>query len=113
MGHHGIPGPGGSLGECAVCGESFIKEILLDESIAPFNLSYVNDTLYAHNPDCVAILKTAFAAVDKVKDKGFKVVANTLQEGLPEGPLKKALVESINKAETDVPDFYRTHFDGK
>lgn len=34
----GMPGPGGSLGECTICGESFIVEMLMSESASEFSL---------------------------------------------------------------------------
>jgi hypothetical protein len=52
----GIPGIGGSLGECAICGNPFIMEILLGEKISSFTLKGVENTLYGHK-NCMPLLK--------------------------------------------------------
>lgn len=38
MNSHGIPGPGSSLGQCALCGETFMKEIMLGQSVQTGNI---------------------------------------------------------------------------
>jgi hypothetical protein len=48
MSHFGIPGPGGSLGECAICGKDFLLEILTGAKVKTFQVSDVTQTLYAH-----------------------------------------------------------------
>jgi diadenosine tetraphosphate (Ap4A) HIT family hydrolase len=37
-----MPGLGGSLGECVICGKPFLKEILCGENIALLTLASVN-----------------------------------------------------------------------
>lgn len=94
------------MGECAVCGESFMKEVLMNlcsldkGNIQSFDISFIQQTLYAHAPDCVNKLKDAFKAMKRAP-KGFRNDMLALHDSLPEGPLKKALKESIDKAETD------------
>jgi len=49
---YGMPGPGGSLGECALCGKPFIAEILLGKRVKSFTTDGCNQTLYGHD-DCM------------------------------------------------------------
>lgn len=92
MSHWGIPGPGGSMGKCAVCGEDFaagvVKDLCgLDSGIQEFSVGFVNDTLYAHDPDCVDAMKLAFKEGEPEKVYGK----------LPDGPLKECLEEALKK----------------
>ena len=48
MNAYGMPGPGGSLGECALCGECFIKEILFGENVSSFRMGGVTQELFGH-----------------------------------------------------------------
>lgn len=52
----GLPGIGGSLGQCAVCGKPFLAELLLGEGTFPFDVTGCSQTLHAHK-DCVPVLK--------------------------------------------------------
>ncbi len=54
----GMPGPGGSLGKCAVCGENFLAEIILGQTVPSFELEGVNNQLFAHKR-CLPIAKKA------------------------------------------------------
>lgn len=57
LNHVGIPGIGGSLGECQICGENFLTEILTGTKVATFGISMApNQTLYAHQK-CLPLLK--------------------------------------------------------
>jgi hypothetical protein len=44
----GMPGIGGSLGCCALCGDSFLLQIITGEKIVPLEIEGVNNQLYAH-----------------------------------------------------------------
>ena len=94
------------MGECAICGESFMKEVLLElcdigeGNIQSFDISFIQQTLYAHAPDCVNTLKNAFKAMKKAGE-GFRDHMLALHDNLPKGPLKQSLKEAIDKAETD------------
>ena len=90
--HHGMPGPGGSMGTCSVCGENFLVGIIRDlaglkSGIAPASVGFVEGTIYVHAPKCVDAINTAFTDHEddprKVCDK------------LPEGPLKTVLTKAI------------------
>lgn len=50
--HFGMPGPGGSLGQCALCGDTFLKEILLGQTVSAIEVDGCSHTLYAHK-DCL------------------------------------------------------------
>lgn len=45
----GMPGPGGSLGQCALCGDPFLTEILLGKKVKSFTAGGSNQTLYGHD----------------------------------------------------------------
>lgn len=49
MDHYGMPGPGGSLGKCALCGEPFLSEILLGASVKSFRQAGSSTTFYGHD----------------------------------------------------------------
>ena len=68
----GMPGPGGSIGQCAICGKPFLAEILLWKTVKSFSVNGCDQTLFGHDK-CLNDLK-------KVK----------VWKELPEGPLRKA-----------------------
>lgn len=71
----GMPGPGGSLGWCAICGKPFLLEILMNKTVKSFEVDGCDNTLFAH----AACLKSL------PKDGNFDVL--TLP---PESPLRQA-----------------------
>ena len=44
----GMPGPGGSLGTCALCGKPFLTEILLGRVVKQFEIPQCAQRLFAH-----------------------------------------------------------------
>ncbi len=46
--HFGMPGPGGSLGTCAVCGKPFLSEVLLGKRPVSFQIAQSPQTFHAH-----------------------------------------------------------------
>lgn len=75
----GMPGPGGSLGQCAICGHTFLAEILLGKIVPSFKISASNQTLFAHQM-CLP------------KDGEFDILT------LPEtSPLRRAFEEAKSK----------------
>jgi hypothetical protein len=50
--HFGMPGPGGSLGKCALCGNAFLSEVLFGKRVKSFSVDGCNQTLYGHK-DCL------------------------------------------------------------
>ena len=74
----GVPGPGGSLGECALCGESFVREVLTGRAVHFIEIPGIKEELCLHK-GCVETLEAA-------RGKGW--------EGLPEGPLRRAYAEA-------------------
>jgi hypothetical protein len=78
------------MGTCAVCGESFAAGVLKDlcgmpSGIKEFSVGFSNDTLYAHDPECVDKIKEAF-------DSGDPQAGH---DKLPDGPLKKCLDKAL------------------
>lgn len=49
----GMPGIGASLGQCALCGDSFVIECCLGKKVIPFTFEGCENTLYAHET-CIA-----------------------------------------------------------
>jgi len=92
-GHYGMPGPGGSMGRCAVCGDTFIGGVVLDmmgmdNGIVSFSVGFIEQTLYCHAPKCKDILKVAFTA-------GVDGDSAAVMEELPDGPLKEAMAKAL------------------
>ena len=49
MNPYGMPGIGGSLGKCALCGDPFLTEILLGKKVHSFTMPGVKNTLFGHD----------------------------------------------------------------
>ena len=81
----GCPGIGGSLGQCALCGESFVVEVCLGLPVKPFKFTNCEDTLYGH-----------VKCIDQIGDKEFDVL--TLP---PKSPLRRAYERGV----TSEPQF--------
>lgn len=80
MKHVGIPGPGGSLGQCAVCGKSFVTETLLNKAPESFTMTaFPRQMLYCHDK-CKPPLQAAMKAND------YKV--------LPDGPIRQVFAKT-------------------
>jgi hypothetical protein len=77
---YGIPGVGGSLGMCAVCGESFAAELMLHKAVDAIRISVVDASLPVHEECGALVLKISAADSDWRK--------------LPEGPLREAFQEA-------------------
>jgi len=80
MKYWGMPGPGGSLGKCAVCGKPFLVEILMGQPVQSFKIKGIAEMLYAHQK-CADLLK-------KIMDSDAKDWRE-----LPGGPLRTAFEE--------------------
>lgn len=79
----GMPGIGGSLGQCALCGENFLMEILMGQKVYPFEIDGIDQTLYAHK-----------ACFNKYKGK--------TDPELPVGSPLRAAVEKARAAKENV-----------
>ena len=84
----GMPGPGGSLGQCAVCGDSFVQEVLLNEPVKTIGMEAFKEELCVHQK-CIESLEHA-------RDNG--------RETLPDGPIRKAYSEMAAKLESSPVD---------
>ena len=76
MAYRGIanmPGPGGSLGMCALCGEGFILEILLGQNVATIEINGMDKDVCLHRK-CLVVLEK--------NGPDWRT--------LPEGPLRRA-----------------------
>ena len=82
-GHWGIPGPGGSLGKCAICGDSFVAEVFLNKPVESFGVQGIEQTLYCHEK-CRPLLEAA--------KNDWKM--------LPDGPLRIVFAEHAEKIAT-------------
>lgn len=83
--HFGVPGIGGSLGKCAVCGKNFLTEILLGKAVPSFKIDTIDKILYGHN-SCIKLLKRLES------DEGLIDARN-----LPDGPIKEAFLKHQNQ----------------
>ena len=52
-----IPGIGGSLGECVLCGETFMKEILLGQTVPTVLIDGFDRALPIHKEKCLSVLE--------------------------------------------------------
>ena len=90
MSYRGIanmPGPGGSLGMCALCGEGFMLEILMGKSVQTVEIEGMDKDVCLHGK-CYDVLKK--------NGSDWRT--------LPEGPLRRAYeTASSQSAEADAP----------
>lgn len=80
MNDYGKPGPGGNIGKCAVCGNTFLLEVLLGTKVYPFGVDGIERTLWAH---------------EKCRDLILKLEGKW--QSLPTGPLREAFAKAIDK----------------
>jgi len=78
--HVGMPGPGGSIGSCALCGGNFLAAILGVGKSISFTVPGCDQTLYGH-PECIK-----------------KYDGKEWQELPPESPLHKAIEKQSKEA---------------
>lgn len=76
----GIPGIGGSLGACAVCGDTFMREILLRESVPTIGMDGFDRDLPVH-AKCRDAVMACNGPWKEVRDR------------FPEGPMKQCFDE--------------------
>src|SRR5687767_8158173 len=59
MSSFGMPGVGGSLGTCALCGDTFLIEVMvgsmLNKKVHPFTADGFDCTMYAHS-ECLKLI---------------------------------------------------------
>jgi hypothetical protein len=84
MSHFGIPGIGGSLGECALCGHTFMKEIITGSRVKSITLPGCDATLYAHDK-----------CIEKYQGKDW-------HELPPESSLRRAYERSEKESPSDI-----------
>lgn len=83
MGYRGIsnmPGIGGSLGMCALCGEGFMAEILLGQSVPTVEIVGMDKDVCLHKK-CLAVLEKN----------------GPDWHSLPDGPLRNAYAKAATK----------------
>jgi hypothetical protein len=74
-----LPGLGGSLGECVLCGNTFAREILLGETVPIIGVAAFGDHDLPIHAKCL----------DELKKLDLSNWSN-----LPEGPLRRCYAES-------------------
>ena len=79
-----MPGPGGSLGMCAVCGETFMLEIILGKTVQVMGLEGMDKDFCVH---------------DKCKKSLAKAIDSHDWRDIPQGPLRKAFERAAVKVE--------------
>jgi len=85
---YSIPGIGGSLGECVVCGESFAKELMLGESVGSLGIEGISANLPVHHKCAENVTKMCGMWKD-------------IRGNFPEGPLKKCFDEQLAEQEAE------------
>lgn len=87
---YGIPGIGGSLGRCGVCGESFVSEILLAKNVSCVKLGGVQFAVHA---PCLDVL------IGLCRDGKISAAE---YEQLPEGsPIRDGMKRLCDELEPD------------
>jgi len=84
MEHWGMPGIGGNLGKCAVCGDTFLTEILFGETVSQVVVEGISQQLSIHTARCKPKLQEVMNA-----GGDWKL--------LPEGPLREAFARAAEK----------------
>jgi len=77
----GMAGPGGSLGQCVLCGATFLVEILMGKSVHVIEVPGIDGDLAIH---------------ERCQDQMTELLGHPWQD-LPDGPLRRAYA----KAEAD------------
>ena len=72
----GMPGPGGSLGQCQICGKSFITEVAMGKKITVGRVPGIDCDLAVHET-CIPL-----------------IVGKPWQE-MPDGPVKEAFERAL------------------
>lgn len=75
-----MPGPGGSLGMCAVCGETFLAEIILGKRVQLVEVKGFDKDVCVHDK-----------CMDVLKRNGPE------WRNLPEGPLRRAYAKAADE----------------
>ena len=89
---HGVPGPGGSLGCCGVCGENFMKETILD--LAGMEGGKVKSIHVEGLDGDICVHADCYQHLERGRDEGW--------ETLPEGPLRRAFADAVRRKYKEV-----------
>jgi len=81
---YAIPGIGGSLGSCAVCGKEFLKEIIFGESVDMLEINGIDKGLPVHKECAAAVIS---------KQGPWKEIRDTF----PRGPMYDCFEEEFHK----------------
>lgn len=84
------PGPGGSLGECVVCGKNFFVEVIMGKSVRLIRIPAFDDDLPVHE-QC----KETLAKIHRAGGQWSE---------LPDGPLRRVMLEAIEEQAKAVPN---------
>lgn len=68
MSAFGMPGPGGSLGMCALCGENFLKEIITGSRVRSINVDGIDVEMFAHEK-CLEEFGVKDVSIAKLPEK--------------------------------------------
>ena len=88
---HGMPGPGGSLGQCVLCGKSFVTETLM--SLAGCVSSQVHTIAIDGIEGELCIHAKCQDQLETLRGKGW--------EALPEGPLRDIYGQAASDQASD------------
>ena len=79
---HGMPGIGGSLGQCALCGKDFMKEVMLGCSVHTIEIDGIEGELCLH--------EKCLEQLTEIKGTGW--------ENLPLGPLREVYEDTATES---------------
>lgn len=94
----GIPGPGGSMGRCAICGETFIGGVVKDlcglpSGITEFSVGWIQDRMCLHEPDCRTKIEEAMEKASQARDiDALAIICAELPEKSPLREASEAII---------------------
>lgn len=84
---YAIPGVGGSLGSCAICGEAFVRECILGESVSGLRIGGFSESLPVHDK-CADLVVNLQGSWEEIR-------AN-----FPKGPMYDCFEEEFQSGQT-------------
>lgn len=81
MSAFGMPGPGGSMGMCALCGENFLKEVITGSRVRSITVDGVDSELFAHDKCIAAFAKENLPVTDLPEKSPLRQAYERNQKG--------------------------------
>ncbi len=81
---HGMPGIGGSLGQCVICGRTFVMELLTGDSVQRVGIDGIKGDVCLH--------EACMPDLERARDEGWETLPET-------GPLYRVFAEAAKSQE--------------